>query len=194
MKKTTCEECGKSVPGYDTVHYGSQDGGFQDLCTQCFNEAVALRSGLKNFENIKLEPIGITDCAGELHQFHFQSRLLGNMVTIEGFELVEGYPDGYKFQIIGAPEDDLFILLGQLVQKIRKTLSIKYLVRDERHGLQIKDMEVRGRIDSAYPEAEREPVMVIDGREMSWDEFGRMLMSFEGWQFRMEFSDRSDEM
>ena len=194
MKNATCDECGQSVPGYDTVHYGSPGGGFQDLCTQCFNEAVALRSGLENFENIKLEPIGITDCAGELHQFHFQTRLLGNMVTIDGFELVEGYPDGYKFQIIGEPEDDLFVLLGKLVQKIRKTLSIKYLVHDERHGLQIKDMEVRGRIDSAYPEVEREPVMIIDGREISWDEFGRMLMSFEGWQFRMGFSDRSDEM
>lgn len=144
--------------------------------------------------NIKLEPIGITDCAGELHQFHFQTRLLGNMVTIDGFELVEGYPDGYTFQIIGEPEDDLFVLLGRLVQKIRTTLSIKCLVRDERHGLMIKDMEVRGRIEGDYSDADCVPVMVIDGREISWNEFGRMLMMFEGWQFLMEFCDRSDEL
>lgn len=194
MKKITCDDCGQSVPGYDVVHYGSANEVFQKLCTQCFNAAVALRNGLAEFENIKLEPIGITDCAGELHQFHFQTRLLGNMVTIDGFELVDGNPDGYTFQIIGDPEDDLFVLLGKLVQKIRKTLSSKYLEEDERHSLQIKDMTVQGRIDGDYSGPERVPVVVIDGREISWDEFGRMVGIFEGWQFRMEFCDRSDEL
>ena len=116
------------------------------------------------------------------------------MVTIDAFELLDGNPDGYTFQIIGDPEDDLFVLLGRLVQKIRKSLSVKYLVRDEHHGLYIKDMAVCGRIDSAYPEVEREPIMIIDGREISWEDFGHMLMSFEGWQFRMDFIDRSDAL
>jgi len=194
MKNVICDGCGQSAPSYDVIHYVSQDGGFQKLCTQCFNAAVALRSGVDGFENIKLAPIGITDCADESHQFHFQTRLLGNMVTIDAFELLDGNPDGYTFQIIGDPEDDLFVLLGRLVQKIRKSLSVKYLVRDEHHGLYIKDMAVCGRIDSAYPEVEREPVMIIDGREISWEDFGRMLMSFEGWQFKMDFIDRSDEL
>lgn len=145
MKTIICEDCGQSAPGYDIVHYGSQEEGFQILCTQCFNTAVALRSGVENFENIKLEPIGITDCAGELHQFHFRTRLLGNMVTIDGFELVDGNPDGYTFQIIGDPEDDLFVLLGKLVQKIRKTLSIKYLEEHEQHGLQMSLRRMRKR-------------------------------------------------
>lgn len=194
MRTIICEGCGQLAPSYDIVHYGSSEEGFQKLCTQCFNASVALRSGVENFENIRLEPIGITDCAGELHQFHFQTRLLGNMVTIDGFELLAGNPGGYTFQIIGEPEDDLFVLLGLLVQKIRRTLSIKYLENDERHGLQIADMAVRGRIESDYSEAYRVPIMIIDGREISWEKFGRMLMSFEGWQFRMEFCDRSDEL
>ena len=37
-------------------------------------------------------------------------------------------------------------------------------------------------------------MLVIDGREVSWEEFGRMLMTFEGWQFRMEIRDRSEEV
>jgi hypothetical protein len=40
----------------------------------------------------------------------------------------------------------------------------------------------------------RVPLLVIDGREVSWDEVGRMLMSFEGWQFRLEIRDRSEEV
>jgi hypothetical protein len=37
-------------------------------------------------------------------------------------------------------------------------------------------------------------MLVIDGREVSWEEFGRMLMTFEGWQSRMEIRDRSEEV
>jgi hypothetical protein len=27
-------------------------------------------------------------------------------------------------------------------------------------------------------------MLVIDGREVSWEQFGQMLMTFEGWQFK----------
>jgi hypothetical protein len=36
------------------------------------------------------------------------------------------------------------------------------------------------------------PLLVIDGKEISWEEFGRMVMTFEGWQFRFEIRDRSE--
>jgi hypothetical protein len=35
---------------------------------------------------------------------------------------------------------------------------------------------------------------VIDGREVSWEQFGQMLMTFEGWQFKLELRDRSEEV
>ena len=37
------------------------------------------------------------------------------------------------------------------------------------------------------------PLVVIDGREISWEQFGRMLMTFEGWQFKLQIFDRSEE-
>ena len=40
----------------------------------------------------------------------------------------------------------------------------------------------------------RLPMLVIDGKEISWEQFGRMVMGFEGWQFRMEIKDRSEEI
>jgi hypothetical protein len=38
------------------------------------------------------------------------------------------------------------------------------------------------------------PLLVIDGREITWEEFGRMLMTFEGFQFKLEICDRSEEV
>ena len=37
-------------------------------------------------------------------------------------------------------------------------------------------------------------MLVIDGREVSWDEFGKMLMTFEGFQFKLEIVDKSDDL
>jgi hypothetical protein len=30
--------------------------------------------------------------------------------------------------------------------------------------------------------------------EVAWDDFGRMLMGFEGWQFRLHLHDKSEEV
>jgi hypothetical protein len=35
--------------------------------------------------------------------------------------------------------------------------------------------------------------LVIDGRRVEWNDFGATLMAFEGWQFRLELLDPSDE-
>lgn len=38
------------------------------------------------------------------------------------------------------------------------------------------------------------PCVVVDGRRVEWEELGRMLMTFEGWQFKLKVSDPSDEI
>jgi len=36
-------------------------------------------------------------------------------------------------------------------------------------------------------------LLVIDGKPVTGDEFGHMLMTFEGFQFKMDIFDRSEE-
>ena len=188
-----CEACGTATPAYDMVNYGSIEGGYRQLCSQCLNAEVASTQGLDRFENIRFDQVAMTDCAGEAHEFHFRTRLLGSMVALDAFELKRGEPAGYQFQILGDPNDDLLSLLGRLVERMRRSLSVKHLVQSE-YGLQIADQTVRARIESDQTTDERMPLLVIDGRDVSWEEFGRMLMTFEGWQFRIEIGDRSDEV
>lgn len=194
MQEIICAGCSEITRNHDIVNYSSEDGGSQLLCSRCFNAEVAKLSGLESFDNIRIQPIGITDCAGETHQFHFTQRLLGNMVALDAVELREESPDGYRFQMIGDPEGDSFALLGRLVEKIRRTLSVKHITDDDRYGLQIADKMVRGRIEGDYSGAEHAPVVVVDGREISWDDFGRLLMTFEGWQFKLEIRDISEDL
>jgi hypothetical protein len=194
IPKTLCDSCAHLTPSYDIVNYGSIEGGYKHLCSQCFNKEVAEAAGLTEFENAKFEPVGLTDAAGELHEFHFRTHLFGPGVALDAFELRDGNPAGYQFQIIGDPEEDLLALLGRLIEKMRRSLSAKHLTKSE-HGLQIsEERAVRGRI--AWDDAHdgRLPLLVIDGREIDWEEFGQMLMTFEGWQFKLIIADKSEEL
>ena len=190
---TVCEACGTAVPSYDAVSYGSIERGYRELCTSCFNAEVASALGLERFEQVRLEPIVMTDCAGEQHEFHFQIRLLGHVMALEAFELKAGVPGGYQFEILGEPDGDPLPLLGSLIERMRRTLSVRHLVSDE-DGARIAEQTVCGRIEWDASGDGRVPLLVIDGQEVSWDEFGRMLMSFEGWQFRVAIRDRSEEV
>ena len=189
-----CDGCRQSAPSYDIVNYGSMERGYRRLCSLCFNGEAAKAAGLEGFEHAKFEPVGLTDCAGEVHEFHFRTNLFGPGVSLDAIELSDGLPVGYHFQIIGDPADDLLVLLGRLIAKIRRALSVKYLV-DGELGLQIGDNRVvQGMVESDRDYDGRAPLLIIDGREVTWDEFGRMLMSFEGFQFKLNLADKSEEI
>ena len=191
--QTRCATCGQVTPDYDLVNYGSIEDGYRELCNQCLNAEVAKSDGLDKFEHVRFEPVELADCTGEAHVFHFRTRLFGPGVSLDAFELRDGHPAGYEFQIIGDPQEDQLALLGRLIEKIRRALSVKHL-KDGELGLQIADrLAVQGRIEWDAAEDGRVPLLVVDGREITWEEFGRMMLTCEGWQFRLEIRDKSEE-
>jgi len=52
---------------------------------------------------------------------------------------------------------------------------------------------VRGRIIWDEHGGGEIPLLVVDGRPVTWDQLGRMLMSYEGWRFTLEILDRDDD-
>ncbi len=54
-----------------------------------------------------------------------------HIVVMDAFELRDGDPSGYQCAITSDPEDDLLGLLGRLVGKLRRMLSVKHLTGDE---------------------------------------------------------------
>src|ERR1700684_3446801 len=101
-----CDVCGTAVPTYDVVNYGSIEQGYRELCNCCFNAEVASALGLERFENVRLQPVVMTDCAGERHECHDRTRLLASTAALDTFELRAGEPGGYQFQILGKPDDE----------------------------------------------------------------------------------------
>jgi hypothetical protein len=121
-----CNQATDEVPGFDTIHYGSMGAGYRDLCGRCFNQEVAKAEGL-NFEHVAFEPVDMRDAVGGLRQFHFRVHHLCDQVSLEAFELKEGAPGGYQFQILGEADADLFGLMGQLIERTRRTLRFEML-------------------------------------------------------------------
>jgi len=135
-----------------------------------------------------------TDSGGKPHEFHFRMFMFETGVALDAFELREGNPAGYQFQVNAEPEEDQLALLGRLIEKLRRALAVKHIA-DSEHGLQItKPLVVRGLIDWDSEQGGSTPLLVIDGREISWDEFGRMISGFEGFQFKLEIRDKSEEI
>jgi hypothetical protein len=193
VSQDKCHTCGKAFSAYDGIHYGSIETGYRDLCSRCFNGEIALTGGL-DFQHVQFEPVDMADAGGQPHRFHFRLHLLGDRVALNAFELRDDGPGGYEFQAIGDAECDLFVLLAEMIARIRRALAYRHLKEDGRFGLGIADLMVRGRITCDAAEGERVLLLVIDGREVTWVEFGRMLMTFEGWQFKLEIRDKSEEV
>lgn len=192
MRQVQCEGCGERTPDYDVVSYGTMVQGYRQLCSRCFNTEMARHTGQEGFAHASLDPIRMMDRAGERHEFHFRTRLLGEVVVLDAFELQGELPAGYRFQVVGHPDDDVLVLLGRLIEKMRRALSMRHLV-DGEYGLQIAERTARGRIEWDDATAGRTPLVVVDGREISWEDFGRILMTFEGWPFKLEIFDPSEE-
>ena len=191
-QQTRCADCSQIVPSYDIVNVGSVEKGYRALCGKCFNTEMAKLDGLDRFEHVTFDPVRLADCTGKTHEFHFRTHLFGTGVALDAFELHDGHPAGYQFQIIGDPQEDLLVLLGRLIGKIRRGLSVKHVSEGE-YGPQITDRVVRGMIECDGSQDGSAPLLSIDGGEITWQEFGRMLMSFEGWQFKLEIRDKSED-
>ena len=190
----TCAQCGSERPAYDIVHYGTGGGSYRDLCTACVNFSLAERAGLEDFAHPVFAPIRKVDGDGVEHVFRLSYRFVGDRSFLEAFEVIDGRPGGYEIAVMGDAEEAPQALHEKLLDRITRRLATKDLERDVGGGLQIRDRTVRAGISCDLDADLRRPMLVIDGREVDWDAFGTMLMTFEGWQFRMEIVDRSDEV
>jgi hypothetical protein len=101
--------------------------------------------------------------------------------------------------LIGDIDKEIFELFGKLFERMRRGLNRNHLEWDgTTNSWQIsEDDVVRARISSDLEcdgDYGHPPLIVIDGKEIRWDEFGRMLMTYEGFHFKLEIFDRSEDL
>ena len=186
-----CEECGTAIRhGRESDTFGgSADSPGRLLCLACYNQQMAEHAGME-FEEPGFGPLELPDAEGNLRRFSIAARLLGAQVSIEAYE--EDADPGYQFQVIGRA-DAIQKLFSKLLAKMRRALTWQHLVVEDGRPMVADDRTVRGRFEWDEERSGEVPLLVIDGKEVRWDELGRAMTSFEGWQFKIEIYDRSDE-
>jgi hypothetical protein len=96
--------------------------------------------------------------------------------------------DGYRVALVGAHEADVGSMFARLRRMLRQAIAQPYLERaTHRDGWIMRGMEVEGRL--VWRDDSPGYDVVIDGRRLSWEEFGATLEPFEGWTFRLSIRD-----
>jgi hypothetical protein len=192
LRKKHCSECGTEVSYYDGVYLSTGDTS-RFLCSKCYNESISEAIGL-NFDHLSFHPIMLTDRDGVDHTFHFQTRLFGDKVNIQALEIKDDEPKGYEFSEHGDVEDDLFGLFTKLIDRLRRELERKHIEPSDLSRYRITNQDiVRGHITWDDETDGEVPCLIIDGKELSWHEFGRMLMTYEGFHFKLEIFEGNEE-
>ncbi len=191
---STCDSCNATLQAHNNIILKIGDG-YQHLCTSCYNEVMSEYHGV-DFENVGFDPIDLVDKEGVEHTFSFHTRLFGDKVAMEAFEELEGDKSGYQFQVIGRTKDDILSLYQSLYEKMKRGLEQKHI--EPNNLIQWSEFSitdpgiVRGHITSAIDDAST-PMVIIDGHEVSWDDFGKMVATYVGFNFKMELFDKSEE-
>ncbi len=175
-ERRRCGICGKSLRPYDSISV--TDVG--ERCNRCFNQELADRLGIA-FDNTPIAPIVVTDVDGMHHRFQIRSMLVGTGHAMYAREVRKRDEDGgYRFEILGDFEADAQDLFKLLRERIRQGLSVRYVQQTE-HGWQLTQAHRLSGVIEWDPDTEGAlPLLIVDGRPFTWDQIGRMMMTFEG--------------
>ncbi|MCF8010941.1 MAG: hypothetical protein K9L17_10325 [Clostridiales bacterium] len=187
-----CEHCGKKGA---RVHLSFDSGESIHLCNDCHNDMVAKELGIKNYKDFNRNYFA-KDVRGKVHNFNIRKLFTPGGILWQAVEIKDDEERGYEFKVHASFEDDPNKCLRKLYQKINKGLSKKYITTDELNGqlfYQLFQEEAVGRIEWDEEHDGRLPKLVIDGETYSWEQLGEMLMSYEGFNFKLQTFEDGDE-
>lgn len=177
-----CAACG--APGAEIALDGTL------LCDRCADRRIAAHTGWAELPDPP-GPQVILGPDGRAHTMAIRLHRVPTGVLAEAVEVVPGHGEGHHVQVIGAHDVDVPMLVEQLQAQIRDQIATTYLEPNpHRPGWLLRGSEVRARL--VWAEQDGPYAVVVDGRTLSWEEFGRALEPFEGWQIHLQVEDIDD--
>ena len=196
MTNSICDACKRVFPPHEEgVHLGAQAEQTVYWCISCFNQEVAQGAGLE-FQTPQFSPVTLRDSNDEPHVFHFLTRLCPTGVIIEAYEVIDDKRQGYEFYYLCEnPMVESLHLLQTVLDRANRMLA-KQHIQSSRWGHRLtREKVVRGRIVShelSSPSGGL-PSVIIDGKELSWNEVGQLLGAEGGHQLKLQIIDPVDD-
>lgn len=184
-----CQRCGSE----NTYIHLSKDSETEALCLGCYNILMTAEHGVE----AESYPEGMTlrDGQGNAHHFQIRKRLDPLHIFMEAVEMK---PGGYDFKVVGDLYSDQGALFLQLIAKAERGMAETYVQEGtfpsgQRYN-SIRSGRLAGRVEWDSATDGELPLLAVDGRSYTWDEIGRMLMSYEGFQVKLEMLDPFEEI
>jgi hypothetical protein len=186
VNPSLCTDCGD--PDADQVIDGVL------VCAQCADARIADATG---FPRLPLAPfpIVVTGFDGREHILKYRISRVPSGISVELAETGLDVLTGYKFAALGTHDQDVDQLLADVRERAMSEIGTVPLLEPDpnRGGSLVAGDEVHGRFVWHEALTETDPYdVVIDGRTLTWREFGQTLKSFEGWRFHLTIQDPSD--
>lgn len=186
-----CDRCKK---GEAMIHVE----GVGDFCLDCYNDIISRAFGTEKFDNYSRH-ISVYDIDGEIHRFEVWNMLLPEY-SIWHADEIEG---GYQFEVMTGLSDNQSDALNHLHQKILLGIGYKSLQEysgesfiENAYHADEKQYSLKeagsGRIEDTSEKGGY--CIVIDGQEISFEDFGRMASTYAGFNMVYQFCDLSDEV
>ena len=144
-------------------------------------------------EELAPHEVTINGAKGKPHTFSICQLLLPAGIMLEAEELGKGESAGYRFAVFGDYDSDVQTLYDELLTKVTRGISQTYIKRRKR-GPEIVGNRVVGVIACDEQHEDRIPLVIVDGKRYTWAQLGKMLMTFEGWQFKLDIVDSADDV
>jgi hypothetical protein len=157
------------------------------LCDRCFDDRVSASMGMPKLPDVP-EPVVITGPDGCRHVLRYRIWRAPTGIAVELRE--DGVPagEGFEFGVLGDHDADVAALAARVRAEAEAEIGRRYLEPGPGGaGWRLAGGEVAGRLIWG-PDGGPYRV-VVDGRPLSWAQFGEALESFEGWRFRLVIDD-----
>ena len=162
------------------------------LCDRCSDRRVAAITGFPELPDPP-QAHTYTGPDGRAHAMEFRLWRAPTGIVAEAQETSAPVGEGYRVEVLGDHDANV----DQLIQILRDrvTAQIGRLYLEPSHTWPewtLMGDELVGRV--VYQEGEPTYGVVVDGRTLSWEEFGGTLGAYEGWQFRLKMGDPADDL
>jgi hypothetical protein len=163
------------------------------LCDPCADLQVSTVTGMPTVGPPPI-PIIVTDPDGHVHTLTYRVWRAPTGIEVELTETPDG--DGYRFAVLGAHDHDIGDLVDNVRDRAEHEIANPHLEPNP-HGTGdlLRNDQVAGRFVWQKALTDTDPFdVVIDGRTLTWHQFGQTMRSHEGWRFRLTIEDPCDDL
>lgn len=123
----------------------------------------------------------------KISTFPVPSGILSEAIEVVGDEKDEPY----TFSILSPFDSDIENVELKLKAKIKRGINKRYLTTDG-SGYELRNDEMAGRFE--WSSKNDETSLIVDGKRISMGQLEKILAPYEGFQFRLQIIDPSDEI